>query len=56
MNDEIILTPEQVRARGRRNLVIALSIVGFVVLVFFVTMARMSANMHAAHPVAGATP
>jgi len=56
MNDEIILTPEQVRARSRRNWVIALSIVAFVVLVFFVTMARMSANMHAAHPVAGVAP
>ena len=56
MNDEIILTPEQVRARGRRNLVIALSIIAFVVLVFFVTMARMSANMHAQQPVAGAAP
>jgi hypothetical protein len=56
MNDEIIHTPEQVRARGRRNVVIALSIAAFVVLVFFVSMARMTANMHAAHPVAGATP
>jgi hypothetical protein len=44
MNDEIILTPEQVRARNRRNLVIALSIAAFVILVFFVTMARMHAN------------
>ena len=56
MNDEIILTPEQVRARGRRNLVIALSIVGFVLLVFFVTMARMNANMHAGHAVVGVAP
>ncbi len=50
MNDEIVLTPEQVRARKRRNIVIALSIVAFCVLVFFVTIARM----HAAS-VAGAT-
>ena len=56
MNDEIILTPEQVQARKRRNVVIALSIVAFVVLVFFVSMARMTANMHAPHPVAGAAP
>ena len=44
MNDEIILTPEQVRARNRRNLVIALALVAFVVLVFFVSIARMHAN------------
>lgn len=56
MNDEIILTPEQVRARKRRNVVIALSISAFVVLVFFVSMARITANMHAAHPVAEAAP
>jgi hypothetical protein len=56
MSDGITLTPEQVRARKRRNLVIGLSIVAFVVLVFFVTMARMSANMHAQQPVASATP
>ncbi len=56
MTDGIILTPEQVRARKRRNLVIGLSIVAFVVLVFFVTMARMTANMHAQPPVAGAAP
>ena len=56
MNDEIILTPDQLRARSRRNWVIALSIIAFVVLVFFVTMARMSANMHAEHAVAGAAP
>ena len=56
MTDSIILTPEQVRARKRRNLAIALSVLAFVVLVFFVTMARMTANMHAQQPVAGATP
>jgi hypothetical protein len=44
MNDEIILTPGQVRARRRRNLVIALSIAGFVILVFLVSIARMHAN------------
>ena len=44
MNDEIILTPEQVRARKRRNVVIALAIVAFVILVFFVSIARMHAN------------
>ena len=44
MNDQVILTPEQVRARNRRNLFIALALVAFVVLVFFVSIARMHAN------------
>jgi hypothetical protein len=44
MNDGVILTPEQVRARKRRNLVIGLALVAFVVLVFFVSIARMHAN------------
>ena len=50
MNDDIVLTPEQVRARNRRNLVIALALVAFVVLVFFVSITRMHANS-----IAGAT-
>jgi hypothetical protein len=44
MNDSVTLTPEQARARKRRNLVIALSIGAFVVLVFFVSIARMHAG------------
>jgi hypothetical protein len=44
VSDAIILTPEQVRARNRRNLVIALAIAAFVVLVFLVSIARMHAN------------
>lgn len=44
MSEEIVLTPEQVRARKRRNLVIALAIGAFVVLVFFVSIARMHAG------------
>jgi hypothetical protein len=39
-------TPEQ-QARGRRNLIIALALAGFVVLVFFVTIAQMRAGLHA---------
>ena len=44
MSDEIILTPEQVRARKRRNLVIGLSLAAFIVLVFLVSMARIHAG------------
>jgi hypothetical protein len=37
------LTPEQIRRR--RNIVTALAILGFVVLVFFVTIARLKGNV-----------
>jgi|GEM_PF-1984333 len=36
------LTPEQ--ARKRRNMATALAIVGFMLLVFLVTMAKLKAN------------
>ena len=42
MNDFITLTPEQQNARKRRNLMLALTIIGFVILIFFVSLARMS--------------
>ncbi|MBY0563758.1 MAG: hypothetical protein K2P58_06170 [Hyphomonadaceae bacterium] len=35
------LTPEELRARQRRNLWIALAIVAFVVLVFAITLAQL---------------
>jgi hypothetical protein len=37
----VTLTPEEVKARSRRNLWIALSIAAFVVLVFLITMAKV---------------
>ncbi len=44
-NDEIretvTLTPDELKARKRRNLWIALTITAFVVLVFFVSMAKV---------------
>ena len=40
----IELTPEQQRARGKRNIMLALSILAFVALVFFVTIARLKAG------------
>ncbi len=37
----IVLTPEEVKARSRRNVWIALSIVAFVMLVFLITMVKV---------------
>ncbi len=45
MNETVTLTPEQVRARKRRNLWLALSIGAFVLLVFFITMAKLGGNV-----------
>ncbi len=44
MNETIQLTPEQERARKRRNVWLALSVAAFMVLVFAITLAQMSAN------------
>lgn len=38
------LTPEEARARSRRNVWIALALVGFVVLVFLTTALRLLSN------------
>ena len=38
------LTPEQLKARNRRNIMLAFSIIGFVVLVFFITIARLKSG------------
>ena len=44
------MTPEAERARNRRNLMLALAIGAFVLLVFFVTIVKMKAGIpvHAA--------
>jgi hypothetical protein len=42
MNEPVILTPEELRARKRRNVILALSIVGFVALIYLITVARIS--------------
>lgn len=39
------MTPEELRARKRRNLWIALSIGAFVVLVFLITVAKLQAGV-----------
>jgi flagellar basal body-associated protein FliL len=43
----IKLTDEQVRARSRRSIAIALGLLVFIALVFFVTVSRMHANNQA---------
>lgn len=43
MNETVILTPEEIKARKRRNMWLALSIVAFVVLVFAITVSKMQA-------------
>ncbi len=45
--ERIRLTVEQEAARKRRNLVIAGSLVGFIVLIFLVTVLRLSQNIAA---------
>jgi hypothetical protein len=40
----VILTPDELKARKRRNVWIAIAILAFVVLVFFITMARVKAG------------
>lgn len=43
MNETVILTPEELKARKRRNLWLALSIGAFIVLVFAITVSKMQA-------------
>lgn len=45
MNETVTLTPEQEKARKTRNVWLALSVAGFMVLVFFITLAKMHAGM-----------
>lgn len=48
-NPEFIkLTDEQVQARKRRNVAIALGLVGFIILVFIVTVTNLQRNSEAA--------
>jgi hypothetical protein len=39
------MSPEEIAARRRRNLWLALSIGAFVVLVFFITLAKLKAGV-----------
>ena len=41
----VILTPEELQARKRRNLWIALAVGAFIVLVFAITLTQMQASV-----------
>lgn len=43
--ERVLLTPEEVTARKKRNNWIALSLVGFVVLIFVLTMAKVGGGI-----------
>lgn len=43
--EAVRLTPEQEQARKKRNLAIAWGLVAFIVLVFVITVARLSQNV-----------
>lgn len=43
--ETVVLTPEQLAARKRRNLAIGLSLFAFCVLVFIVALARMGQSV-----------
>lgn len=43
--ETVALTPEQLSARKRRNLWIALSVAAFVLLVFLITLAKLKAGV-----------
>jgi hypothetical protein len=45
MKEMVRLTPEEQKARNRRNLWIAVCLVAFMVLVFVVTLARLKAGV-----------
>ncbi|MBL8546660.1 MAG: hypothetical protein JNL81_09350 [Hyphomonadaceae bacterium] len=44
-NGTVALTPAEIKARKRRNLWIALSLTAFVLLVFFITIAKLQASV-----------
>lgn len=49
-NQSVELSPQEIQARSRRNLWIALSIAAFVVLVFLITVVRVRDGIAAGAP------
>ncbi|WP_019959796.1 hypothetical protein [Woodsholea maritima] len=45
--DFVKLSPEELAARNKRNIMIALSLVGFMGLIFAVTVIRLASNISA---------
>ena len=43
MNETVTLTPEELKARKRRNMWLALSLAAFILLVFAITVSKMQA-------------
>ncbi|MEM7739360.1 MAG: hypothetical protein AAF225_00980 [Pseudomonadota bacterium] len=43
-----IPSPQELKARGRRNITIALAVAGFVLLVYLTTFLRLAENLEAA--------
>jgi signal peptidase I len=41
----IVLTPDELKARQRRNVWIALAITAFIVLVFFISMVKVESGI-----------
>lgn len=44
MQNPVKLSKDELKERGRKNLVVAGALLAFVVLTFFVTMAKLSTN------------
>ena len=45
MSGPVIMTPEELKARKRRNLWIALSVAAFMLLIFLITVAQIKAGL-----------
>lgn len=45
MSGPVIMTPEELKARKRRNLWIALSVGAFMLLIFLITVAQIKAGL-----------
>jgi len=45
VSEPVIMTPDELKARKRRNLWIALSVAAFVLLVFLITVTKLKAGM-----------
>lgn len=45
MSGPVVLTPEEQKARNRRNLWIAVSLGAFMLLVFLITLAKLQAGV-----------
>jgi hypothetical protein len=45
MTGPVVLTPEQLKARKRRNIWIAVSLGAFMLLVFLITLAKLQAGV-----------